>query len=116
MPLPRRPHRLEIHWDDQEWAMLRERCAAAGAPTLAAYVRAAALGRPLPTVAAPAVPAINVQAHAELGRVGANLNQLLRHLNVGNVLTEHDLAPTLRALHARVQEVRRLLLGETDAA
>ena len=96
--------------DDAEYTTLLERSQTSGAHTLAGYVRAAALGQPVP-VAAAAVPAANVAQYAALGHAAANLNQIAKHLNQGAILTDRDLMPVLRQLYEDLQQVRRLLLG-----
>jgi hypothetical protein len=112
-PRPPRPpcrrHVLKIRLGDAEYATLVERSQTAGAHTIAGYVRAAALGQPVP--AAAAVPAANVAQYAALGHAAANLNQVARHLNQGDILTDRDLMPVLRQLYEDLQQVRRLLLG-----
>jgi hypothetical protein len=109
MPRPARPYELRLHLTEEERATLQGRAATAGSPNLAGYVRAAALGQPVPVAAA--VPAANVEQYAALGHAAANLNQVAKHLNQGTILTDRDLMPVLRRLYEDVQQVRRLLLG-----
>jgi hypothetical protein len=109
MPRQPRPYELRVHLTEEERATLQRRAATAGSPHLAGYVRAAALGQPVPVAAA--VPAANVEQYAALGHAAANLNQVARHLNQGNILTDRDLLPVLRQLYEDLQQVRRLLLG-----
>jgi hypothetical protein len=109
MPQPRRRHRVEVHFNDQEYAALLARSRPAKAATVAGYVRAASLGQPVPVAAA--IPAANVEQYAKLGHATANLNQVARHLNQGAIITDRDLMPVLRQLYEDLQQVRRLLLG-----
>ena len=109
MPRQSRPYELRVHLTEDEHATLLKRSATIGSPNLAGYVRAAALGQPVPV--ASAIPAVNVAQYAALGHAAANLNQVARHLNQGTILTDRDLMPVLRQLYEDVQQVRRLLLG-----
>jgi len=61
------------------------------------YLRAAAVGR-LP----PVVPELNVQAWAELARVGANLNQVARSLNSGEAVEIEVVQRLLADLRVRL--------------
>jgi len=63
-----------------EKAVVVQRAAAEG-KSLSAYLRAAALSRPVPEV----VPAINQTTFQHLARVGGNLNQWMHLLNSGQV-------------------------------
>lgn len=113
MPRLARPYELRVHLTAEEHATLRRRAATVGSPSLAGYVRAAALGQPVPVAAA--IPPANVAQYATLGHAAANLNQVARHLNQGTILTDRDLMPVLRQLYEDVQQVRRLLLGVAPA-
>src|SRR5579875_1438627 len=110
MPRVRRSRDLRIYLTEDEYATLVARSRAAGSTGLGAYIRAAALGQPVP-VAAASVPRANVAQYADLGRAAGNLNQLARHLNVGNIITDRDLLPVLRQLSEELHAVRRALLG-----
>ena len=68
------------------------------------WMRLAAFGRGLPRQ----IPEFNKQVWVEMARVGANLNQLTRHLNEGGDLAD------LHALREVLQEFRLYLIGGTE--
>ena len=76
----------------------------------AQWLRHAALDRRLPP--AP-VPAVNREQYAELARLSANLNQLARHANHGEVVSvDVDL---LRCLSTEVRQLRLALISAGGA-
>jgi hypothetical protein len=71
---------------------------------LSAFIREAALGKPIK-----ALPAVNAERWGELARVAANLNQIARHLNEGRA---HGVdASLISELLAQVQALRQELIG-----
>lgn len=79
--------------------------AAASRLTTAAYVRRAALGRPIRTVS---VQRLGPAERLELTRIGTNLNQAVRAMNAGAAAS-----PEIRELVERVGElVAELLASE----
>ena len=86
--------------------------------TVAAFVRAAALGsytppRPMPRP----VPSINREAYWHLGQVGNNLNQIARRLNMadGDGPTLAEVQRGLEELRGLVQQVRLQLFGWAES-
>ena len=82
--------------------------------TVAAFVRAAALGSCLPPRPVPRpVPPINREAYWHLGQVGNNLNQIARRLNMadGDAPTLAEVQTALEELRGLVQQVRLQLFG-----
>ena len=67
------------------------------------WLREAALSRRLPS---PPVPAINREEYADLARLAANLNQLARAANEGQVVALND-----GLMQRLITEVSRLRLG-----
>ncbi len=74
--------------------------------TPAQWLRKAALDRRLPP--AP-VPAINREQYAELARLSANVNQLARHANHGEIVRVD--ADLLLRLGTEVRQLRLALIG-----
>lgn len=91
-----------------EYEALRERAAHMGM-TPAQYLREAALSRRLPS---PPVPAVNREQYAELARLSANLNQLMRAVNSGRPVTVD--AELLAAVANEVRRLRLALIGVED--
>ena len=103
--LPGRPHRLRISYSPEELAAVRAGAARAGL-TLSGFVAAAALAvarneeLPAPPVAEQAVAEL-ARAHAQVRRIGVNLNQAAAKLNSGQtppVWLERAVALAERAL------------------
>lgn len=103
--LPGRPHRLRISYSPAELAAVRAGAARAGL-TLSGFVAAAALAvargetLPAPPVAEQAVAEL-ARAHAQVRRIGVNLNQAAAKLNSGQtppVWLERAVALAERAL------------------
>jgi hypothetical protein len=99
-PEEQRKHPVTCRLTDAELARVN---AARGGETAGAYIRLAALKRP-PRV----VPAINAQAWEELARLSANLNQVVKHLNITG---QFQGAAYVADVSDKVAELRRLLLG-----
>lgn len=64
-----------FYCDDRLYAVLKRK-AAATHRSLSAYMVMACIVKDIHTI-----PALNVKLHAELGRVGGNLNQITKELN-----------------------------------
>jgi antitoxin component of RelBE/YafQ-DinJ toxin-antitoxin module len=103
--LPGRPHRLRVSYSPGELAAVRAGAARAGL-TLSGFVAAAALAvareeaLPVPPVAEQAVAEL-ARAHAQVRRIGVNLNQAAAKLNSGQtppVWLERAVALAERAL------------------
>jgi len=88
-----------------EYAALREKAAGLGL-TPAQWLRTAGLARRLPAAAAGPV---NVATYRELGRIGANLNQVAARLNAGET-EETAAAPLQLALAELAEQLRRVRL------
>lgn len=100
----RRAKRINVPVNEEEQSLIRDK-ATAYRMSGAFFLRELGLGhrmrRPL--------PAINVQAYRELGRMAANLNQLVIVLNRGR---EVGIAPEFaQQLFDLLQSTRRALLG-----
>ena len=76
--------------------------------TYSAFLREAGLGRELPRP----VPTVNILTHQELGRIGRNLNQLMKCIHEGNVqfLRSAD-AETVHELAAIIPVIRKEVRG-----
>ena len=100
---------IGVRVSPDELAALRIK-AAGMAITPAQWLRQAALARRLPPSP---VPAVNRAEYAELSRLSANLNQLARHANQGEVVSvDVDL---LRRLSMEVRQLRLALIGAGGA-
>lgn len=84
-----------IRFTDEEFAVVAAKADALGT-TVSAYVRDAALNRPLPRVVEPAAGslALSFSLANELRRVGVNLNQIARLSHMG-VERSEELTPLL---------------------
>lgn len=101
----RRVYPIKVSFSEYELARLEKRAAAAGNENLADFLRRLGLGGQVA-----AIPAINRQALAELGRIGSNINQVARELNSGNETAE-TLA-VIAELQKKLDEVGAALAGE----
>lgn len=90
---------VPVRLTDNERSTLK-RFAEARRLSLSDFIRTVVLGRKLPHSAP---PPINLATYQELGRIGNNLNQLLRAANSGRVLKVDQ------TLLTRLQEELRLL-------
>lgn len=70
------------------------------------------LGLPPPKAA---VPQVNAQVHANLGRIGSNLNQITRLLDETGQLRLQQLTCTLAELQALLNRVRLEVIGVGQA-
>lgn len=101
-PLPhelRRQHCVSCRFAKDELARLDE---ARGQISRGKWLRLAAFSHGL--ASRPIIPPINQEAWASLARVGGNLNQLTRRVNLGDHVDVDDILACLEAL-------RSLLLG-----
>ena len=98
--------KITVRFRPEELERLQDRADARGV-TLSAYLRDAALRRPLP----PIVPTVNREAAKQLAKIGINLNQLARRANIGHV-PEREFE-TLHELLSTLRELRFLLKGKT---
>jgi len=80
-------HGITVRLRPEEYAALDERRTRAGYRGMSGYAPDALLTQRAP---AAAVPLVNVAAYGKLGALANNLNQLARHLNVGNILDDSD--------------------------
>ncbi len=99
------------HFTPDEDGRLRERARALGI-TVAQLLREAALGRPLPRRLQP--DPIASDQWVELGRLAANLNQLQRAINRGQV--DGVSGGEIEALRRLLHEVRQALVGRVGVA
>lgn len=96
----RRCHTLKTYLTGEERARIEAAADAAGL-TVAAYVRASALGsRPK------AKPALaNAQLIRELNAAGVNLNQIARRLNTGQEVIAHEIRGAVLAIVTLIERV-----------
>jgi hypothetical protein len=83
----KRIHTVSVRLNDDELQLLER---SRGKFQRGEWVRIAALGKLPPTV-----PEINQGAYAELARSAANLNQLAKHLNAGELADASAIAKVL---------------------
>lgn len=107
-PAALRSSTIGVRVSEAEYQQLKLR-AAHMHMTPAQWLRSAALARRLPS---PPVPEINRDEYAELARLAANLNQLARHANEGQLVTVAD--ALLQRLTIETQRLRLALLGAGD--
>lgn len=108
-PGRRRSIRLKISLSPTEQRLIKLRAASVGLPP-AVYVRRSALAQRLPQ----SIPPINRDSFRVLAGIGANLNQLLHHLNSHSGLPYPATLPDLNALYSLLLSVKRLLLGQAE--
>ena len=111
-PKRKREQVLTIRADDAERAELEERASKAGL-TLGAYLRACGLGDagPRARLRPPVERALLARTNAEINRVGSNLNQIARTLNIA-ALEEAGLAEQV----ADLDRLIAVALAELSAA
>lgn len=100
-------HVISFRVSADDLALLAERAANAGQPSVSEYSRAASLGAPL-AVRRQSDPAMNAAAVAALNRIGVNLNQLARRLNGGRYVRYAE----IEALIARIDRMIDELLSK----
>lgn len=99
-----RAHRITVRLSDTELVELFERSDQVGLPP-SSFMRETALGKKLPMP----IPEINLKVHQELGRVGNNLNQLLKNFHRGKAQTMP--AETIEELLGLLRAIREELRG-----
>jgi hypothetical protein len=105
-----RERRVNLRLNADEYARIASTAAALGL-TPAAYLRRAGLGVFPPP---PAVPEVNLEKWAELGRALSNVNQLVRELHGGRVtVLGHDVLPLLHTVRDELHATREALRGRT---
>lgn len=98
----------KIRFSPDEWATVEVRAKDAGiAPS--AFVRQAALNQ-LPA----RIPELNHEAWVRLAPVLSNLNQLVRHINLGSLPDPRDLLNVAIGCRAEVGALRLELLGAKE--
>jgi hypothetical protein len=112
-----RVHKVDTRWDGIEHASLAAAAQTAGL-SKGAYIRALVLGCPGPR--ARRSPSVDIEALARaiaaLNKVGANLNQIARILNMGgSVSIAHASYTALAETRAAVAEILQLV-GRRDRA
>lgn len=85
-PEERRTHSVKVRFNDEEFEQLSALCAAAGRKP-GTYCRLKALEQDTQLMQ---IPPEFKQLRGDLGRIGNNLNQLVHHLNLGNVMEPVD--------------------------
>lgn len=80
--------------------------------SLSGYLRRVVLGQPLPPRRPPRpIPELNREAYVELGRIGANLNQLVNALNERGLPGREQILEILELLTGALGEIRARLIG-----
>ncbi|MGI8413566.1 MAG: plasmid mobilization protein [Solirubrobacteraceae bacterium] len=110
---PPRAHRIELHVTEQEYTELQARTRRYAHGTVAAYLRAAGLGRRMDP-APPTAPEVNRDAYMAFLRVGGLVNQTAHHLNQGHIYTTPaqlaEFRGLLNDLARAINDVARLLI------
>jgi hypothetical protein len=96
---------FDIYLNVAERAVIHEKAIATRLP-MSAFIRRAALG-----LRCSPVPAINAEQWAKLGPLAANLNQIAKNLNEGDIFTVSDMI-TLNELQALLTDIRLALTGK----
>lgn len=101
-----RSHVVKLSLSDAEMEQLK---AKAGREPLAKYCREAVLNRPgqAQRIQRQQAPEINREKWMELGRVGANLNQIARHLNGGELVESDQILSIVTAAKQELEKLRR---------
>jgi len=108
--------RVNLRVSDEELAELKKRAELSEA-SLSGYVKAAALGAPIPRRARQASPdsAALRQMLGQLGKLGSNANQLARAANAGSLTDYREAKEALEAIRAELAEMRVHLLEALGA-
>ncbi len=108
-PTKRRSISIGTRLTTTEAEVLRANASASG-HSPSSYIRSVLVrtGAFVPPVS---VPSINRQAHASLGRLGNNLNQLVRRAHAEGIGDDSALVSELKAVHALLREIRDALFG-----
>ena len=106
-----RPQVLQVRLSPEERAQVAAAAQALGL-SLSGYARQTLLGQPTPRTQK-AAPPVDVQALArllgQLGKVGANLNQLARTVNQGQSVPADELGAALAEVRTAAEQVRQAL-------
>lgn len=100
-------HNLTIRLSDKELLILDKKVKSAGFSSYSTFLREASLGRELPKT----VPEVNLKTFLELGRLGANFNQMLKRCHLSNSIEVGPITQLLRELHNIVQDVQKEVRG-----
>lgn len=98
---------FDIYLNVAERAVIQEKAIATRLP-MSALIRRAALG-----LKCSPVPAINAEQWAKLGPLAANINQIAKSLNEGDIFTISDII-TLNDLHELLTDIRLALTGKVS--
>jgi len=104
---------ITVRLTPEEYAEMERRRALAGYRGLSGYCRDALLRQPLPRAV---VPPVNVAEFGALHNLASNINQLPKHLNVGNIVAgpeAEELGVLLEETVTEVKKLRRALMGAT---
>jgi len=99
--------KFDLYLNAAERALIRDKAVAAGLP-VSAFVRRAALGQRCTNV-----PAIAAEQWAKLGPLAANMNQIARWLNAGDMFTVSD-AIAIDEIRQHLAAIRLTLTGRDD--
>lgn len=99
---------LQVRLSDEDLLVLADKSRHVGV-SYSTFLREAGLGRELPRP----IPRINIDTHQQLGRIGVNLNQLLRRIHEGKIqfLCDADME-TVHELAAIIPVIRREVRGK----
>lgn len=98
---------FDIYLNVAERAVIQEKAIATRLP-MSTLIRRAALG-----LKCSPVPAINAEQWAKLGPLSANINQIAKNLNGGDIFTVTDMI-TLDELQALLTDIRLALTGKAQ--
>ncbi|GAB7026063.1 plasmid mobilization protein [Geotalea toluenoxydans] len=99
-------YNLTVRLSDADLMELADKASKAGL-SFSRFLREAGLGRELPRP----VPPINLQTHQELGRIGSNLNQLIKRIYEG-YFEGNAIATALEELTQVIRAIRKELRGQ----
>lgn len=102
----RKIYNLSVRLSDADLMELAAKASKAGL-SFSRFLREAGLGRTLPR----AVPPINLQTYLELGKIGVNLNQLLKRIYEG-YFEGNSVVETLEGLTKVVHAIRKEVRGQ----
>lgn len=95
-PAKKRTHTLSARFNDAELAQITAR---KGRMTSGEWLRSASLGRPIPNP----IPEANTRYWVDLGKIGANINQIARQLN-----TKPEILNTQKSVEIILDEIEIL--------
>lgn len=96
---------FDIYLSEAERTLIRDKAIATRLP-MSAFIRRSALGQHCP-----AVPAINAEQWARLGPLAANINQIAKGLNEGDMFSVSD-AICMDELRMLLTDIRLALTGQ----